>query len=424
MTRHRDTAGPLRRNDAVPLEATIARGMTRSYLLALVLFVLAMVAIVPLLEGTVSQGRDGVARLNLVGRIDHDTLRALVLARSAAAGDPQAADAFAVSVDRIGQLSRVLLDGGAMGLAAPLGPGFRSLPFRDAPGFADGLEGFVGQAQALAERLREAPEIDAAARLAARYDLALKPALDNLGRALAIAATQDMAEMSRRHRVALLLVLLLLVAEGAIIFRPAVLRARRRVAALEDMARRDSLTGLPNRRALLEAVERQGRLDRREGQPSALLMIDFDRFKQLNDGHGHDAGDAALRRFAAIAAETLRTTDTIGRIGGEEFAVLLPGVDGGQAVAVAEKLRQAVAEDRLVSSPRVTVSIGITTLVQGETVEETLRRADRGLYRAKAAGRNRVTLADPVPAVTPAALHAVPRWRHRLNRAAARAEAR
>lgn len=401
------------------LDAAIARGMTRTYILALLLFALAVTGTALMLESTVTQGRDTTVRLNLVERIDKDASRGIALARGTLAGEPQAAGNLPAVAERLDTMVDALLHGG-MGVEEPLDEGFRTLPFAGTADLAGGLEGFASDLRALATTAPAAAPVE---RLAVRYDEAVRPALGGLRQALAIDAARHMAEMSWRHLVALLVVLLLLIGEAVILFRPSVLRTRRRVAALERMALRDPLTGLPNRRALLEEAERQSRLDRRTGLHSALIMVDIDRFKQLNDGHGHAAGDAALRRFARVVAATLRETDSIGRIGGEEFAVLLPGVDGVQAAQVAEKLRRAVAEDRDAGTPPVTVSIGVTTMLAGEAVGEALRRADRGLYRAKAAGRNRVVLADAVPVVTPAARNAVGRWRRRLARATAPAEA-
>jgi diguanylate cyclase (GGDEF)-like protein len=127
-------------------------------------------------------------------------------------------------------------------------------------------------------------------------------------------------------------------------------------------------------------------------------MLDLDHFKQINDRFGHAAGDEALRRFAATCREILRKNDVLGRMGGEEFAVILPETEVGGGSKLAERLRQRVAEIEIESGRGrfgFTVSIGIAERAPGEgTIENLLARADRALYEAKEAGRDRVVVAD------------------------------
>jgi len=123
-----------------------------------------------------------------------------------------------------------------------------------------------------------------------------------------------------------------------------------------------------------------------------VLFLDLDRFKELNDRLGHEAGDAALRTLATVMREELREQDIIGRFGGEEFVVALPGADRLHAARVAERIRarlQALAAEDPADALR-TVSIGVATLNDGETTSALLKRADKAMYAAKAAGRNRV----------------------------------
>jgi diguanylate cyclase (GGDEF)-like protein/PAS domain S-box-containing protein len=167
---------------------------------------------------------------------------------------------------------------------------------------------------------------------------------------------------------------------------------------LAHMATIDELTGLMNRRALVSVIENEIRRLHRSHEPSVLMMIDFDHFKEVNDTYGHDAGDRVLRHFAEIARECLRESDSLGRLGGEEFAVLLPDTPLAGALTLAERLRMAVeaaetrCDDRL--SIRITLSIGLCQLSRDDhTASDALRRVDKALYRAKALGRNRVEVA-------------------------------
>lgn len=166
---------------------------------------------------------------------------------------------------------------------------------------------------------------------------------------------------------------------------------------LLQLAHTDTLTGLANRRTFMEALAEEYRRARRYDHTFTLLMIDLDRFKQVNDDYGHEGGDAALKGFAGTIAPMLRETDLFARLGGEEFAILLPETGIEEAMQLAHRLGQAVA-GITVSSRRgtfgFTASIGVSQL-QPEDVdaEETLSRADRALYTAKEGGRNRVASA-------------------------------
>ena len=163
-----------------------------------------------------------------------------------------------------------------------------------------------------------------------------------------------------------------------------------------DHARRladiDALTGLFNRRGWTDRVLALDEELRRDGASYSVLFLDLDRFKELNDRLGHEAGDAALRTLATVMREELREQDIIGRFGGEEFVVALPGADRLHATRVAERIRarlQVLATEDPADAMR-TVSIGAATLNDGETTNALLKRADRAMYAAKAAGRNRV----------------------------------
>lgn len=170
---------------------------------------------------------------------------------------------------------------------------------------------------------------------------------------------------------------------------------------LETLAYHDELTGLPNRRFALRQLNALLSRARRHDQDVSVLLIDADRFKALNDRHGHQAGDEILCRLAARLAERVREEDIVARFGGEEFLVILPDTDASGAGAVAEDLRAAVAAERFPAgrlAHAVTVSVGRATWL-GEDIDALVARADRGLYAAKEAGRNRVR-EDPAGAGT------------------------
>ncbi len=163
---------------------------------------------------------------------------------------------------------------------------------------------------------------------------------------------------------------------------------------LQELALTDTLTGLANRRRLDEALANEVRRARREGHPLALLLLDIDWFKQLNDTHGHPAGDAVLRALGQLLGRfAQRAGDLAARFGGEEFVVLMANADATQAAAMAERIRRAVESS--VADPAgapVTVSIGVATTGPSSTGELLVRQADAALYHAKREGRNRVVV--------------------------------
>lgn len=162
---------------------------------------------------------------------------------------------------------------------------------------------------------------------------------------------------------------------------------------LEKLSLTDPLTGAFNRRYLFDLLEAEQQRIRRGGEGMAVLLIDLDHFKSINDRFGHAAGDAVLREFVRRSQETVRITDAVCRYGGEEFVILAPSISGAGAAALAERLRQVMADTPVEFDGvaiDVTASIGVAGYRDRESIEDLLARADRRLYRAKAAGRNRV----------------------------------
>lgn len=169
---------------------------------------------------------------------------------------------------------------------------------------------------------------------------------------------------------------------------------------LQVLSSTDALTSLLNRRAFLESCETEMHRTTRYGLPLSLAMIDIDHFKSINDTHGHQAGDEALRAVAKTLHECFRSHDVVGRLGGEEFAVLLPHTDRAGALVAAERFRSAIEAQSFALKPtlrtRLSVTIGIASLGLSEkdTLDALMHRADGALYSGKHAGRNRICLAD------------------------------
>lgn len=166
---------------------------------------------------------------------------------------------------------------------------------------------------------------------------------------------------------------------------------------LEDVLARDGLTGVYSRDFFWMLASRQLALLERMKAPFAVIILDLDFFKRVNDDHGHAAGDALLRATGEAIAGGVRASDTAGRIGGEEFAVFLPNTEARWALSLAERLRgriAAIALEREAPGLRVTASLGVCGASPGDALEDALERADAALYRAKRAGRDRIEVAD------------------------------
>jgi diguanylate cyclase (GGDEF)-like protein len=175
-----------------------------------------------------------------------------------------------------------------------------------------------------------------------------------------------------------------------------ILANQRNLAVAERRAASDALTGLPNRRAADETIKRMIAHAGRTVTPLSVVLIDLDHFKEVNDLHGHEQGDAALAAIGQILAGCVRASDFAARYGGEEFLLLLPDTDRGGAVQVAEKLRRTIESSEIRDIGCLTASFGIAALPDDAVdSEQLLRRADRALYAAKAHGRNRVEVAAP-----------------------------
>lgn len=164
-------------------------------------------------------------------------------------------------------------------------------------------------------------------------------------------------------------------------------------AQLQMLVTRDTLTSAYNRRAMEQELPMAIEASRRTRAPVGLAVMDLDHFKRINDSFGHEAGDRVLVEFARVVGETTRRGDRLFRYGGEEFVLLLPGMDSQALAALAETLRARVAGELSIGGNPVTVSIGVAEHAPGEAPNEWLARTDAAMYRAKEGGRNRVEVA-------------------------------
>ncbi|TDM08135.1 MAG: hypothetical protein C4K60_01115 [Ideonella sp. MAG2] len=167
-------------------------------------------------------------------------------------------------------------------------------------------------------------------------------------------------------------------------------RARARLQVAQELALNDALTGIGNRRALQEHVRAGLSAAERGDLPTSIILMDVDLFKAVNDVHGHTTGDRVLEQLAQLLTGQLRGSDRLGRWGGEEFMVVAQATPIHAALELAERIRKAVAAFEFAHGDPVTLSLGVTQTLPGDTADSLVLRADKALYRAKNAGRNRV----------------------------------
>jgi diguanylate cyclase (GGDEF)-like protein len=282
------------------------------------------------------------------------------------------------------------------------------------------LHDVAAQALAAAGRIgpayEEARQADATARqrteqLVARQLAAQRGRLESerlarenaLLRAQADSSQSELANAQRAER--LQRIALALGATVVLLALFTIARQRKLMRRIAELARTDALTGVLSRGNFLASGQRILTRCSRDGRPCGMVMLDVDRFKDVNDRYGHSAGDQALRSIAVALTNCLRPGDLIGRYGGEEFAVILPGADAAAAGVIAERARLSVGAlpaDWAPGHAGMTVSGGIAIATESDDLNDLLMRADRALYRAKNAGRNRMELELDPAAFAPA----------------------
>lgn len=225
---------------------------------------------------------------------------------------------------------------------------------------------------------------------------ALLQNIDSLNIAYEAESLEYIRRLQTYQYLALIIILVTLLLEALFIFMPLVKRVRIYANTLEGLAKTDSLTGVDNRRSIMEkGIKEIGRA-RRNKRDLSVAMLDIDHFKIINDEHGHGSGDMILKSVVKTIQDNIRLEDEIGRYGGEEFLIVLPNTSVTDSLVVLERIRQAVEikEFRVLSGAyiKVTVSMGVAAvnLDDEKSLDPVIRRADIVLYKAKESGRNKI----------------------------------
>lgn len=381
-----------------------SHNVTRTYVAALCLVGLLALASHLALERVISANNGAAATINESGRQRMLSQRmAFEAALYVLSGDAPAREALARTADRVDSAHTRLSHDPA------LSPETRALYFSPPAAVDRSIREYLSLARTIADPALSPAEPAVRAAFTRMSALAEGPVVASLDTIVVQHQRESESRLAllRGIAVALLAVLLAtLMAEALLVFRPMARRIARHAAELVSLARLDPLTGAPNLRGFRERGAVEVSRTRRYGGLFSVLVLDADFFKRINDVHGHAAGDEALRSLARTVGAMLRPSDVLGRIGGEEFAVLLPETPLDGAVELGRRICRVVADTPVRhedTSFVLTVSIGAAALELGDAgLDALLRRADLALYQAKQAGRNQVcTLPSLAPSLAP-----------------------
>ena len=372
------------------------RSLTMAYVAALAVIALMTLASHVTLDRMMKEHEGSASVVNISGRQRMLSQRIASLASQLALDQPGARSDLIGALDRFEASHRDLVQGNAAAsVPAATDPALHALYFEGAYPLDAAVTAFVAEGRRLAGlQADEARRSDDLARIIAAAREPLLAALNNVVTYHQQNSERALRTLERMQTGSLAVVLLTLLIEALLIFRPMVLRIAAYTRALLALATIDPLTQALNRRSFGDRSAAELARARRYGRTTSMLLLDADRFKAVNDTHGHAAGDAVLQALSAAVTATLRPSDIFGRLGGEEFGVLLAETGGPGAMAAAERIRQAIADLRVPTAGGLlafTISIGVAEVEDDETtVQAAMARADLALYQAKAGGRNRV----------------------------------
>ena len=378
-----------------------SRYMTITYAVSLSFVALLSIAVHMVLDQVIAQQASVGRLINVSGqqrmlsqRISLFTLQYL------SSGDANAKSIAENSLTQLKDNHRTLLEHHyrAMdnGSESPLSDELRSIYFAEPYQLVRKVDKFVVLIEAALSRSQSEPrEIEQEPEF---FVLAKQPLLASFNAVVyqyERESKQKVDELRTAQSIVLGIIILTLVIEAIFIFRPMVKKVSDYASRLRYEATHDGLSGLFNRRAFNTIAKRFFLANKRYDSMLSLVAVDIDHFKNINDQYGHDVGDYAIQWVAQKMTECLRESDCLARMGGEEFAVLLPKTDQNGALSVAEKICRHIELSLLVVAGRqipITVSMGLSSYSNtDQTFDDMLKRADRGLYQAKHAGRNRVS---------------------------------
>jgi diguanylate cyclase (GGDEF)-like protein len=374
------------------------RLLTTSYAIALLSIAVLSIASHIMLEYGLKSDEGSAAIINVAGRQRMLSQRIAGLAAQYRLGDESVRGDLVTAVNTFETAHDTLVEVARRSMDSNGGAQLWELYFGRPDALDSQVRAFIGDARAITDLPPSDPALSPL--LSRLFAEARSPLLKGLETVVSIQQRESERRLSGLVDLQwgiLSAVLLALVVEAIVIFRPMIRRIIAYTSELLRLAGTDPLTGAANRRSFLEQCEAEVARSRRFNRPASILMLDVDRFKSVNDTYGHAAGDEVLKALGAAIAKAVRRMDVWGRLGGEEFAILLVETTLPEAALIAERMRQQFAaivvpfgEHRI----GFTVSVGVASLsTEAGGLEAALRLADTLMYQAKTTGRNRVVAA-------------------------------
>jgi diguanylate cyclase (GGDEF)-like protein len=379
------------------------RFLTISYIAALSIIALLSITSHITLDHVLQTHEGSAAVVNVSGRQRMLSQRIASLAAQYALGDPSAQAGLIAATDEFADNHRQLVEGNSSRHLPPADSAeLKAIYFTGDYPLDRAVRDYVATARLISSQSPSDPGLKG--EMTQLFAAAREPLLTQLNDVVKIHQVESEQQLSRLQllqKMVLIVVLATLCVEAMVIFQPMVRRIAKYHAELMRLATTDPLTGLLNRRSFFDRGIAELRKARRGGQQACFLMLDVDHFKKINDTYGHKTGDIVLKALAEKLLGALRPGDLAGRLGGEEFAVLLPDTTLVSAEVAAQRLCDHIAQMEVSSESEIikfTVSIGAADFEKDAlTLQPAMDRADAALYRAKAEGRNRVILAKPAP---------------------------
>ena len=380
----------------LPIRPISARALTTGYIVALLIIAGLSVGSHLTLEYSLRSNKGTAAVINHTGRQRMLSQRIASLAAQWKMGDSSAQEPLHNTINQFEAAHEFLIAEHSSGTADNrYERALRSIYFEGRNSLDQQVKSYIADARQIAAMQPDNPQFkQIITRIFDASREQLLVSLDNVVTIEQAESEQQIANFERLQWAILAVVLMTLVLEASIIFRPMIQKILEYTTALFHLATVDTLTGIANRRSFMDQAETELIRTRRYKRPACMLMLDIDHFKKVNDTYGYAAGDTVLAATGETLRQMLRQIDICGRLGGEEFAILLVETDLAGATIVAERIRQRFEEMTVKSGKHsigITVSIGCAAIdPENPDLETALGDADRLLYRAKDNGRNQV----------------------------------
>ena len=381
----------------------MTKSLTIAYIVALTAIAASSLVAHGLLDRVIARTQTSSTIINISGRQRMLSQRIDLFAHKVVAGDKAAIPILKGLIDKFEQGHQaIILQNGELGLSLALSPNLKSIYFNAPDALDIKSRAFITAARVVQNSTNPAATYAALQQIDQAAIDTLLPVLDKAVHAFTDESIASIHSLRTTQLIVLAVLLITLLLEALFIFRPLVARVKKGFAQLFTLAMHDALTGIPNRRYFMEEATRLIALAQRHGSNLAFIMLDIDHFKKINDLYGHAVGDEVIKKTTRLMQSVLRASDLIGRLGGEEFAVILPYSDLANAVKIAEKLRLAISEsshnfaiaDNLAEHIDVkwTVSVGVTDMLLKDQLSGMSKRADDALYSAKIMGATNLWL--------------------------------